>query len=145
MPDTSDPLTAMFRWTTDDAVGIEQFDREHRQLITLVENLHRAMLSGAGRRFLDEHLSSVVECVDTHFSHEEHLMECVGYPRLAEHRKEHQGIRIKLGLLQERLVSGETTLTIQTMLLFEESLRHQIGEGDRQMAAYLKAKGINSI
>jgi len=76
------------QWTDDLAIGIDEIDRQHRELYVVVAALHDAMRANQPHRaekvvrFLDRYILE-------HFATEERLMAAKRYPGLQEHRALH--------------------------------------------------------
>jgi len=130
----------VFQWTRDNAVGIEDIDREHQRLFSLAERMHQAMLAGRGREFLPSLLAGLISYTADHLSREERLMERIGYPGLAEHRRQHAELRANVRALQARSASGETTMTIEATQLLMEWLKRHATASDRRIGEYLTTR-----
>ena len=135
----------VFRWTRDYAVGIEQIDQEHRKLFALVEGMHQAMLAGKGKQTLQSLLADLIEYTVYHFSHEEGLMERIGYPDLEEHRRQHEDLRAKVRYLQVRSASGEATMTIEVTQFLIEWLKQHTTTSDRRIGEHLQASQAGTV
>jgi len=144
MTGKSENPAPIFQWLPEYAVGVEEIDREHQRLFALAETMHQAMLAGKGKKFLKSQVAGLIDFAKRHFSHEERLMKVKGYPERREHRLRHDEIRARLRVLHDRWESGETTLTIEAMLLFMECLREQVTGIDLRLAGYLKATGAGA-
>jgi hemerythrin len=132
----------MFRWTTDYAVGIRQIDEEHQRLFGFAESLHRAMLDGKGTAALAKLHGDLVNYTVYHFAHEEHLMERIGYPDYRQHLQEHENLRSRVRAIQDRLVSGEITMTIEVMQFLMAWLNRHITTSDYRIGSYIKTSGL---
>ena len=69
-------------WREGFCIGIDQLDREHRHLFSLVMMLNL----GTVERTVEQLLDYVV----THFSNEQEAMERSGYPAFEAHLKQHE-------------------------------------------------------
>jgi hemerythrin-like metal-binding protein len=127
-----------FQWTADYAVGVRQIDEEHQRLFALAEKVHRAMLEGEGKAILQALLAGLVAYTSYHFAHEEQLMERIGYPGYREHRAQHEDLRSRAREMQDRLASGELTITIEVIQFLMEWVRKHIASSDCRIAAYMK-------
>ncbi|MBF0344464.1 MAG: hemerythrin family protein [Nitrospirae bacterium] len=80
-----------FKWTEELSVGVETIDNQHKELITIVDNLIRAIVNGRGKDEIEKVISFLKQYVETHFSMEEKLMERIRYPKdkLLEHEAQH--------------------------------------------------------
>jgi len=69
-------------WREGFRIGIDQLDREHRHLFSLVLALNLGTVGQTVEQLLDY--------VVTHFSHEQEAMESSGYPALEQHLRLHE-------------------------------------------------------
>jgi len=129
----------MFQWTQDYAVGVEEIDREHQGLFALAEGMHQAMLAGKGKETLKCLLADLLDYTDCHFCHEERLMKQIRYPDLQGHRQEHRDLRAKVQVMQDRLASGEITMTIEVVQFLVAWLKQHTTTSDRRIGGHLKA------
>jgi hemerythrin len=82
----------LVEWDSRYSVGITLIDDQHKKLIHLTNELYQGCLAGNGEAqvFFLKTVRGVLDYTKFHFSAEEKLMENVGYPRYAEHRKQHE-------------------------------------------------------
>lgn len=82
------------RWTDELEAGIENLDRQHKKYFDLLGDYlaRAAMISSESDEIseLAETLDFLKSYAAEHFSDEEQVMEEVDYPKIDEHRKEHQ-------------------------------------------------------
>lgn len=78
-------------WQPSYSVGNQVLDDQHKKLLSLCKNAVQCMSdeSPEGVRLFHDILNELSEYVRTHFSTEEALMKACGYPRLAQHQREH--------------------------------------------------------
>jgi len=79
-------------WDPKYSVGIKIIDEQHRELVSLTNQLHKACTSGE-TSIADEFkdiMQQMVEYVRMHFSTENVLLESVGFPDYPEHKKLHE-------------------------------------------------------
>jgi hemerythrin len=138
-------VNTIFRWTTDYAVGIRQIDEEHQCLFGFAENLHKAMLEGKGAAALVKLHRDLVSYTAYHFAHEEQLMERIGYPAYRQHLQEHDNLRSRVRAIQDRLASGEITMTIEVMQFLRAWLDRHITTSDYRIGAYLRTRRPSPI
>ena len=135
----------IIQWTSDYAVGDRQIDEEHRQLLTLAQALHQAMLEGKGKAILLDLLTSMADYSSYHFAHEERLMERIGYPGYRQHLQQHRDLRSRLRAMQCRAATGERTMTIEVMLFLTDWLKGHIAASDRRIAQYIETSGRSVV
>ena len=81
-------------WSAKYDTGVDFLDRQHRELVGIVNRLYGACLHGGGEAeagFRDA-MSRMVEYVRFHFASEVELMEKIGFPDIAGHRKQHDAL-----------------------------------------------------
>ena len=127
----------VFQWTPDYAIGEPIVDDEHKRLFALVEKLHQAMLAGKGKEKLERLLAELVDYTCYHFAHEEELMYRTCYPAFRNHCIEHENLRSRLHAIQERVLRGEVTITIEAMLFLAEWLKRHTTTSDMKIARFL--------
>ncbi|MDR2211133.1 MAG: bacteriohemerythrin [Spirochaetaceae bacterium] len=78
-------------WHKSYSVNIPLIDAQHKELINLTNKLYRSCLQGRdhSKNVFMEVFRGAVDYVGYHFSTEEKVMERVGYPGYAAHKKEH--------------------------------------------------------
>lgn len=79
----------MFEWDADYRTGIEAIDGEHLVLFSLINQIEINVNNGKGGECVNDVVSALLSYVQFHFQNERGLMEQAGYPRLAEHLREH--------------------------------------------------------
>ena len=83
-------------WREGFCIGIDQLDREHRHLFSLVMMLNLGTVEHTVEQLLDY--------VVTHFSNEQEAMERSGYPAFEAHLKQHEAFASQIA---DFLMSGE--------------------------------------
>jgi hemerythrin len=82
-------------------------DDQHGILMDAINELHLALVRGAGREKMCELLDQLIEFTRMHFWSEEQLMEQAGFAGLAEHRAEHHRMLAEILQAAHRLQYGE--------------------------------------
>ncbi|MDR1868069.1 MAG: bacteriohemerythrin [Treponema sp.] len=82
----------LVEWDERFSVGIDAMDNQHKKLFELTNNLYAACLKGkdAVNKYFYEVIHETVDYIRFHFTAEERILEQIQYPRLVEHRKEHE-------------------------------------------------------
>ena len=68
-------------------------------------------------------------------------MECIGYPGLAEHWRQHEALRANVRALEARSQAGEITLTIEVTPFLMVWLKKHTTSSDRRIGEYFQATG----
>ena len=104
--------------------GIEEIDREHRELLRLIQVVRGAAqmgnAAGSQREVVRTALSRVLAFSRHHFAEEEQLMHKIDFPDFLAHKKEHQTFidRI-LSLQREKFAPSSDSLSaLENWLLY---------------------------
>jgi hemerythrin len=133
---------ASLSWNDNYSVNIREIDDQHKRLLTLVGNLHRAMLEGQGKQELGKVLDGVVAYAANHFPAEERLMKAHGYPEHEEHRTIHAKMTQKVLDIQKQYHQGQINITLETMKFLEDWVAKHIMGTDKKYCPYLNSKGV---
>ena len=102
--------------------GVDSIDEQHQELIKMINELHRACLAGAGKEELRRMMSFLAVYVQTHFKHEEGLMDQHRCPSKGANKAAHMRFLQTFGELNQNFEAhGPTT----SMLL---DLRTLVGD-----------------
>jgi hemerythrin len=134
----------LFRWLPDYSVGVPEIDHEHHGLFALAEKLHQAMRAGKGQEVLEDHIDDLLEYTSRHFTHEEELMEQIGYPHFQDHCREHEELRTRAAVMKQRVASGEISITVELMQFLMEWLKIHSTTSDRRIGTYMRKRGLVS-
>lgn len=134
----------MFVWRDEFSVGDETIDRQHRELIRLMNDLYELIcqpVQEQGEGQIDYLFGGLAEYIYTHFAYEEKRMADAGYPanRLAAHREEHNAIVRRIREFHAQVNEGEHE-ALKDMLpyLYGDWLIHHILESDMAYRPFLQ-------
>jgi hemerythrin len=113
-------------WTEKLAVGIPEIDDQHKELINILNRLHSAMTEGKGKTVLKDTLADLADYTVTHFYTEERYMARYRYPKLAEHRVEHEAFVAKVKKFQNDFDAGHAAMSIDLMKFIKDWLVNHI-------------------
>jgi hemerythrin-like metal-binding protein len=129
------------RWNPSLATGNEVVDREHKELIALIDRLE---LTGNGPEGsgIQNALDDLTAYVFVHFQMEEKLMRREGYPDddLQAHLAEHRELDLRTSEFVRLYEAGELTSVQPIVDFLYEWLNHHIQEVDKEMAAFVRGK-----
>lgn len=130
-------------WSDKLSVGVGSIDDQHKKLVTLVNRLHDAMMSGKGKEAVGPVLKGLIDYTATHFKYEEELFARTGYSEGPAHKKDHDDLVKKVVEIQQKYEqSGPGVLTIQVMNFLKDWLTAHILGADKKYGPHLVAKGI---
>ena len=130
-----------YQWDSSLETGYEKVDRQHKQLISAVNNLMKARRSGKGDEAVMETLDFLTGYAVKHFSDEENLQIKYNYPDYLNHKRIHGDFRKTVeGLVEQIRVEGPTEELIGMVCFTAGSwLLNHIKGDDFRMAAFVKA------
>jgi len=131
---------SLLKWSPLMSVEVDEMDAEHRRLIGLVNTLSEAMRSGRGRQEMIRTFDALADYTRTHFASEERYMSSIGYPRLEEHRREHQELIDSVARLKRKFEAGDAVACMRVMGFLGEWVRRHIRKSDKLYGEYAKQK-----
>ncbi len=126
----------MTRWTSDLATGNPAIDRDHQELVEIVDQLKAAAAGGDQKARLSHALDVFRDHVLRHFPTEESEMEAKGYPGLPKHRQAHAVLTSLVVDLVGKDNSGATVLYSEVDQLAQALYRHILLD-DKPFAVFL--------
>ena len=134
---------ALFSWTPGYSVNVTQMDDEHKKLFALISQLHEAMGAGKGKDVVGPILGELGNYAQTHFAHEESIMQSNNYPGYAKQKAAHDAFIAKVKEMQAQQKAGQLMMSMQVMNFLKDWLVNHIMGMDKNYGPYLNAKGVN--
>ena len=132
--DSKDFLT----WKDRYSVGISSIDEQHKDLVQMLNRLHKTMVLKRGKLAMRVIIYHLVEHTKTHFLHEEKLMQAANYPGLDIHKKNHENLIIEIQKLQRDVDYENLTMTFDLLNFIKSWLINHITNSDKPLGVYLK-------
>jgi hemerythrin len=133
---------ALLTWNEGLSVKVSQFDREHQELVNLINKLHDAMKEGQGKQVIGSVLNGLISYTKAHFAAEERLMKAHGYPLYEKHKREHNHLTMTVLDFQKGYLEGSVPLSQTVMNFLKDWLTGHIQGVDREYGPFLNGKGI---
>lgn len=137
-----EPIHPLIEWKPELSVGIEEIDEQHKVLVELLNQLHRAIvLHHAGQevaRILDE----LVSYTHTHFAVEESLMRLLAYPDYDAHRAQHERLIGQVLDFRRKLIDERRPITFELLHFLKQWLTLHIMESDQRYTAHFLSRGV---
>lgn len=130
--------TVLFPWKEAYSVRIPRIDTQHKGLVTLINDLHAAMLEGRAKEAMSRIVDELVDYTVQHFAFEESMLRQHGYTALAEHQLLHKKLCSQVFELRDKFRAGKITVTIETMHFLKNWLSGHILSADMAYARELK-------
>ncbi len=130
----------LYNWDKSLATGNDVIDEQHQQLIATLNKLIIANNEGAGESVLRETLDFLMTYVEQHFHDEEALQIQYNYPKYAAHKQMHDGFRIVVHGLMDRLAGEGCThaLINNTLTTMADWLIMHIKDEDLRLAIHIQ-------
>lgn len=119
-------------------LGVTIIDHQHSKLLSLIDQLERGGVD------LQTLLDGFAEYADSHFVLEEELMEAHDYPtaKRRAHVDAHDTYRQRFTALEAEALASPT-LSKALHLFLKKWWTEHIGGVDRELALYLRARGMH--
>ncbi len=114
-------------WCDMFSIKVPFIDNQHKKLLNIANDFHKALNENRGKESLFEILNSLIRYAEQHFRDEERLMEAAGYPPddIKEHKRIHeQLINDIFRLHQDFSQSAEKTVYEMEMFLNSWLIQH---------------------
>ncbi|MGY0219615.1 bacteriohemerythrin [Endozoicomonadaceae bacterium StTr2] len=132
--------TPSLEWDKSLSVGIAELDDQHKEMIDLLNELHRSLLKSdqvQARKILD----ALIQCTQIHFSVEESLMQILNYPEYDEHKYRHSILLVEMRKLQSRVKNWQQA-DYERLILLKTSFSRHFMEEDKDYSAFFHNHGI---
>jgi hemerythrin-like metal-binding protein len=130
---------ALIEWKDEYSVCVNRFDREHKKLFSLLNDLNDAMSQGRGRFVVQGVLHELLDYTRQHFAAEEDAMRSVAFPGLQLHIAEHRELTAKVAKFAAEYSKGDTIITIDLLYFLRDWLdKHILGTDHRYKEALMK-------
>ena len=128
-------------WSDELSVGIEEIDDQHKELVALVNEMHRAIHERHGSEVVREILARLTDYTRIHFAVEESLMRILNYPGYEEHKALHEELLSHVVELNEKVATGKTAIGFELMHFLKVWLTKHIMESDKEYTEHFLNAG----
>ncbi len=130
-------------WSSKFELSISEIDTHHKELVRLVNLLHKAMRMQKGSNEVSKILKDLAGYTVFHFGFEEELLKRYDYSEYDAHKKAHKDLVEKVLAFQEDFKNGKSTVTLDLMNFLTDWLKNHIMKTDMAYAPFLKEKMQN--
>ncbi len=135
-------IPELMRWDSSLRLGIGEIDDQHKQLVTMINDLHRAMKQRQTMAVMGGILDRLVSYTVHHFGTEEKLFQKHGYPDYDQHKKAHENLVGKVKELKAKIDRGDATISMELMDFLKDWLVNHIKGTDKKYVPFLQEKGV---
>jgi len=128
-------------WSNNYSVHIRAIDSDHKELFDTVNQLHAAIEQQRPHEEVGFTISLLARYVKEHFAREEQIMAQYGYPRLAQHKTQHQRLKHMVQAIRRIHAEDPNRLDPNKLLKFlSDWLTNHIIRSDMEYATYLNTE-----
>ena len=95
------------KWSDELGVGVRAFDRDHRRLVEMLNEIAYAIDAESSPKAVAELIRQLAEETEDHFSREEAFLRGCGYPGLDRHVVEHHRLLEEIRETASRVETGD--------------------------------------
>jgi len=128
----------LFEWDESMNVGYDQINEQHKKLISLINELHSAMLEGKSKDVMSGILGELKDYTVYHFKTEEDLFDKFDYSETNDHKTEHQAFVLKVGDFISEFESGKVGVSLELMNFLKNWLIQHIKGSDMKYKGKLE-------
>jgi len=139
---TAEHVPDLMTWGNDLILGVRQIDEQHKQLVTMVNDLHRAMKQRRSTTVMAGILDRLASYTGYHFGTEEELFKKHGYPETPAHVKIHGDLVAKVLDFKARVDHGDATISMDLMQFLKDWLANHIKVTDKKYVPFFHEKGV---
>jgi hemerythrin len=134
-------MAEFIAWSHDLSVGVKDIDEQHKTLVDLVNQLHRAISEHRASEVAIGILEELAAYTQTHFQTEEALMSLLQYDGYRVHKAVHDALIEEVAELKAKLAAGKASVNFELMHFLKQWLTKHIQGDDAQLGAYLVSVG----
>jgi len=127
---------AYLEWSNEYALGIEEFDNQHKQLVDILNRTYDHYRAGTPVGKLNQIIDELVDYATYHFATEEYWMQEKGYPALDEHTRQHDDFSCRIVGFELELAAGKDGLIGPLLTFLKEWLAEHMLQSDYKYAVF---------
>jgi len=129
-------------WGPKLQLGISEIDMQHKRLVEMINDLHRAMKDREGVEALSRIMKGLLEYTGEHFTFEEGLQKQASYPDLDKHIDVHKNLVAQVQDYYQKVSAGDMLVSKDLMAFLKDWLTNHILVTDKKYVPYMKEAGI---
>lgn len=121
-------------WNPDYDLGIAEIDRQHRRLVEIVNRLHDAVEQECPKGPMQAVVCDLMTYMEIHFAYEENLMQCLRFPALESHHREHSALTREVEGFEAALARGRAFVSTELTGVLKKWMLDHLLHVDRVFA-----------
>ncbi|MDZ7763498.1 MAG: bacteriohemerythrin [Melioribacteraceae bacterium] len=135
---------AYIKWRDNYDIGFKEVDEQHKQLVSIINELYEAQSTGTSKIVIGESLDKVIDYTRYHFESEEKYMKDYNYPGLDQHKKEHIDLINQAENLKKEFTNNNLLLSLKTLDFLKDWLINHILGSDKEFGEYVRQQEIGT-
>lgn len=131
----------MMKWSDSFSVGVNEFDKQHKQLLDLINDFYEHIRSRSNEDNLAILIKEMKAYTRYHFKAEEDALRLWNYPHLDAQIEAHTEFVNKVEDLEQRFQEGKLKLSFEVTSFLRSWVVEHIQKEDKEYADFLKLKG----
>ena len=132
------------KWSPDYSVNIQAIDKQHRELLNILNRLFITITRREGDKAIAGMLDVLMEYTKMHFLHEERLMQKAKYADIEAHKLEHRKLIEQLDQLRRKHLLEEKPIYSEMLGFLENWLMDHLIGVDTQYSLALQKAGFSA-
>ena len=133
---------AYLEWSDTFSVKIEELDNQHKNLFSMINTLHEAIITRKTGKAHQDIIKDMVRYAQAHFKTEEEYMKKYDYPFFQNHKGEHDKFSEKAFELQARVENSGFILPLETLNFLRDWWKNHILGSDKKYSKYFTEHGL---
>jgi len=133
----------MIQWDTNLSVGIKEIDDQHKQLVSMLNELSDAIQKDKGKEAYERIIEGLKKYTVIHFGTEEQYFDQFGYPEAESHKREHAIFVQRVTDFEKRFREGPFVLPLDMLTFLVNWLRVHIEVVDKRYAPFFHEHGLS--
>ena len=137
---------ALITWDDDLCMGLPEIDRQHKKLISMINQMDEETRAGKGKDVISEILDELIIYSATHFRMEEKYFDQFGYADSEVHKQEHAALAEKIDKFAAELANadeGRLRAVVEELMSFLGIWwKYHILDTDMKYAKLFREKGL---
>ena len=132
----------LVHWDDSFSVNVAEIDRQHKQLVSMLNELDDALNRGNERDVVDNIVNGLIDYTATHFQTEERYFDQFGYPETGSHKKEHFAFVRKASEFKYCFEKGKMSLAIELKNFLGDWIENHIKVTDKKYSQFFNDRGL---
>ena len=129
-------------WNPSFSVGVEVLDKQHKQIIDMINLLRSNFKVDVHSETVSELLTRLTNYASDHFATEEQLLEKYRYPELTVQKEAHKAYRMKVIALAENTLSHKASVPEELLQFLGDWWVNHILKTDMRYRPFFMERGV---